>query len=480
MDPPMDEELPLVVDLDGTLIKSNMLLETLVAALHRKPWLLFALPFWLLRGRAGLKRELAGRVAISPRELPYRDEVVKWLGEERGRGRRMVLATASDEKVARSIADHLGTFDEVVASDGRSNLKGPAKRRALVERYGERGFDYAGDGVADLEVWASARRAIVVTDSPDLFARAGRAATQAHEIRIERKGAGVLWKALRIQQWPKNLLVFVPLVTAHLVNDSGAVAQSVAAFAAFCLAASAIYVANDLIDLQADRLHDSKRLRPFASGDLALGWGLALPPLLFALGFAVAAAVGRGLALAVACYAVAGLAYSSALKRVAIMDVIVIAGLYTLRLVGGAAAIQVELSDWLFAFSMFIFFSLAFAKRHAELAKFPREEALGDAKVPGRGYRPSDLPFVAILGAVSGYLSVMVLALYITSHEVLALYQRPSVLWAMAVLMLYWITRVWLLAHRRELNEDPLSFALHDPVSYAVGALTLLVLYVAT
>lgn len=475
----MEEELPLAVDLDGTLIKSNMLLETLVAALHRNPWLVFAVPFWLLRGRAGLKHELAGRANISARELPYRDEVLKWLGQERARGRRVVLATGADEIVARSIAEHLGTFDDVMASDGRNNLIGPAKRQALVARYGEHGFDYIADGVVDLKVWASARRAIVLSDSPDLLARAARVATQTQEFRIARKGVAVLWKALRIQQWPKNLLVFVPLITAHRVNDSVALAQSLAAFLAFCLIASAVYVANDLIDLRSDRLHDKKRLRPFASGDLGIGWGIALLPLLFAGALAVAAAIDKGLVLAIACYAVAGLAYSSTFKRIAILDVIVIAGLYTLRLVGGAAAIRVEVSDWLFAFSMFIFFSLAFAKRHAELAKSPREEANSDAQVPGRGYRPSDLPYIALLGTVSGYLAVVVLAFYITSREVLALYERPSVLWATAILVLYWITRVWLLAHRRELNEDPLSFALHDPTSYAVGVLTLLALYVA-
>jgi 4-hydroxybenzoate polyprenyltransferase len=476
----MDEDLPLAVDLDGTLVKTNMLFETLVAALHRNPWLAFVVPFWLARGRARLKHELAARSSVAAAELPFRDEVVRFLAEERLRGRRLLLTTGADQKVARSIADHLGTFDEVIASDGKRNLKSTAKRQVLVERYGERGFDYIADQGVDVEVWASARRAIVVTSDPGLVERARRAGAQAQQIRVAGRSAAVLWKALRVHQWPKNLLVLVPLVAAHRVNDLVAVAQSAAAFAAFCLVASAIYVANDLIDLRADRLHASKRLRPFASGDLDIEWGLVLIPLLFAAGLGIAVAVGPGLALAVACYAVAGLAYSSVFKRIAILDVIVIAGLYTLRLVGGAAAIRVEVSDWLFAFSMFIFFSLAFAKRHAELAKFPPDEMGGEATLPGRGYRPSDLPFVALLGAVSGYLSVVVLAFYITSHEVLGLYAHPSVLWAMAVLMVYWITRVWLLAHRRELNEEPLSFALRDPTSYAVGVLVLLVLYAAT
>lgn len=456
----MDEDLPLVVDLDGTLIKSDMLLETLVATLRARPWLLPAVPLWLARGRAHLKRELALRAPVAPHELPYRVEVLVRVAGERARGRRLVLATASDEHIARRIAAHLGMFDEVLASDGRRNLKGAAKCHALVERFGERGFDYLGDGVADGEVRAAARRVMLVDHSASRLAPLAR--------------------ALRIGQWPKNLLVFVPLLTAHRVSDADALLRSLVAFAAFCLAASAIYLANDLIDLSADRAHEVKRRRPFAAGDLGIGWGVALIPALLAASIALAATLGREPALAIALYLAMALAYSLALKRVVALDVLVIAALYALRILAGALAIDVVVSDWLFAFSMFFFLSLAFAKRHAELARFPAAAEAPQRAVPGRGYRAGDLPAVALLGAINGYLSIVVLAFYITSHEVLVLYRHPAVLWSMAVLLLYWITRTWLLVHRREMDEDPLSFALRDPVSYAVGALALLAMFLAT
>lgn len=454
----MDEDLPLVVDLDGTLIKSDTLLETLAAALRRLPWVLVLVPFWLVRGRASLKRELARRAPIEAADLPYRADLLEWLAAERRRGRRLVLATAADERVARSVAAHLGAFDEVLASDGRVNLKDGAKARALVERFGEGGFDYVGDGVADGGVRSAARRSIVV---------------EAPRARLP-----VLLRAMRVRQWPKNLLVLVPLLTAHRVGDPGSLLGALAAFASFCCAASAIYLVNDLVDLPADRAHPVKRHRPFASGELGIGWAIALAPVLLAAGFALAAPLGERFAGVLALYLAIAVLYSLALKRVAILDVLVVAGLYALRILAGALAIDVAVSDWLLAFSMFIFLSLAFAKRHGELARFTAQD--GERRLPRRGYRPGDLPAVAVLGATSGYLSILVLALYITSRDVLLLYRHPAVLWAIAVLFLYWIARTWLLVQRGELDEDPLSFALRDPASYAVAALAVLAVYLAT
>lgn len=476
----MQDEVPLVVDLDGTVIKSDMLLETLLAVIRRRPWMVLLVPFWLLRGRAGLKRELSRRAQLAPDELPYRVEVLRWLKEERGRGRHLVLATASDEKVANSIADHLGAFDDVMASNGRRNLKGAAKRAALVERYGERGFDYAGDAVADLEVWSSARRAIVVGNDPGLVAAAGRAAAQTQEIRTSGPTPATLARALRVQQWPKNLLVFVPLVTAHLAGDPAAVGSSLIAFLAFCCAASAIYLVNDLADLKHDRAHERKRARPFASGDLGIGWGMALVPALLAAALGFAALAGWGLTLAVAGYAVAGTLYSVSLKRVAVIDILMIAGFYSARILGGALAIGVVVSDWLFGFSMAIFISLALAKRHAELKRASDLGLDSASRVPGRGYRVGDHRLVGAAGALFALLAVAVLALYITHRDVAILYSHPQILWLAALLLLFWVVRVWLLALRGRLGEDPLSFALRDPASYVAGLLTLLAIFAAT
>lgn len=481
MDRAMDEDLPLVVDLDGTLIKSDMLMETLLAALRRSPWVAFALPFWLLRGRARFKREVALRAgAFSPASLPYRREVLEWLGEERKGGRRLVLATACDERVAQRIADHLGTFDAVVASDGRSNLKGAAKRDALVARYGERGFDYAGDEKADLEVWGSARRSIVVSADAALVAAAARAAPETRAIRVAAAGPAVVWRALRLHQWPKNLLVFVPLVTAHRVNDGQAVLDAVIAFFAFSLVASSIYIVNDLLDLDSDRAHARKRGRPFASGDLGLGWGAVLAPALLLAGLAVADLARPGLVAVVACYAVLGVAYSALLKRIAVVDVLLIAAFYALRILGGAVAIDVVVSDYLFGFGVAMFTSLALAKRHGELMRATDRGVDSAQRLPGRGYRGAHLGPVGWLGTAAGLLSIAVFALYISSREVTALYRQPGILWAAAALQLFWVGRLWRLAHRGRLDEDPLSFALHDPASYAVAGLSLLAVYLAT
>lgn len=476
----MQDEPPLVVDLDGTLIKSDMLLETLVGVIRRGPWLVFLLPFWLMRGRAELKRELALRTHLSPDKLPYRAEVLRWIDEERGRGRRLVLATASDEKIARGIADHLGTFDDVLASNGRENLKGAAKRDALVERFGERGFDYAGDEAADLPVWSAARRAIVVGNDAGLAAAAGRAATESQTLAVAGPALAPLARALRIQQWPKNLLVFVPLVTSHSAGDAQAWFAGFLAFAAFCCAASAIYIVNDLVDLQSDRVHARKRSRPFAAGDLGIGWGIALLPLLLGAAIAIALQAGPNLALAVGAYAIATVMYSMVLKRIAIVDIVMIAAFLTLREVGGAVAIGVEMSDWLLAFSMALFVSVALAKRHAELHRAADAGLAPTARLPGRGYRVGDQGRVEAAGGFFGLVAVVVLALYITHPQVTILYSRPAVLWLADALLAVWLARVWHLAHRGKLGEDPLSFALHDAPSYGIALLTLLAVYAAT
>jgi 4-hydroxybenzoate polyprenyltransferase/phosphoserine phosphatase len=473
-------EPPLIVDLDGSLIRSDMLLETLVAALRRAPYTAFAVPVWLLFGRANLKARLAERVGLAPEHLPYRQDVLEWLASERNLGRRIVLATASDERVARSIAGHLGLFDEVIASTPPRNLKGEAKRRELVARFGEGGFDYAGDSRADLPSWRAARRAILLVDDEGLKAAIGKRAGGEVEVRpppgVSRWRA--MASALRVHQWSKNLLVLVPLFTAHRVADSTLQLAALLAFLAFSLAASAVYVINDLADLDLDRRNSRKRGRAFASGELSLAWGFVLAPLLLAAALALASQVATGLCLAIAAYAAASIAYTLLLKRIAILDVIVLAGLYTLRIIAGALAIDVEVSQWLLAFSMFIFLSLALAKRHVEIASLRQEGA--DVAAPGRGYRAGDLEAVATFGASSAFVSLLILALYVSSQDVLRLYGRPAVLWLLVPVMLYWIARVWLLAWRQELHEDPVVFALHDPASYAAGVLCGLVVFAAT
>jgi 4-hydroxybenzoate polyprenyltransferase len=469
---------PLCVDLDGTLLRTDTLQETLVGALRRAPWILLALPFWLLAGRAALKRQLAARARLDAALLPYDPAVLELVRTERAKGRRIVLATAADATLAEAIARHLGVFDEVIASDGVRNLKGEHKASALRERFGERGYDYVGDSHADHAPWCSASVAYVCASEGVGTARRARE-QGVHVVALERRPLmrWPLLRAMRTHQWVKNLLVFVPLVTAHRLHDEAAVRSSFLAFAAFSLAASGAYLLNDLADLEPDRQHPDKRRRALAAGDLPLWVAVLLAPLLVVLAFALSAQLGARFQLELACYVAATVGYSLWVKRLVLVDVLTLAGLYAVRILAGAAAIPVPVSHWLLVFSLFMFLSLALAKRHAELSALARRAA---TVAPGRGYRTGDRMLLGLMGVVCGQLSVLVFALYITSPEVRALYSRPALLWIACPILLYWVARVWLLAYRDELNEDPLVFALRDRASLALGVAILAVLVAAT
>lgn len=456
--------IPLCVDLDGTLIRSDLLFESALALLRRNPLYIFSFVAWLVKGRAHLKRQIALRAQIDPAALPYDERVVEWLRTEQARPR--VLCTASDAQLAQAVAAHVGVFDAVMASDGEHNLAGRAKGEALRDRYGERGFDYAGNERRDLAVWKYARRAVVVNAARTLPA----AAAQECEVErvFERPAGGLkVWlKALRLHQWAKNLLVFLPMLAGHRVLETQALVHSLVAFVAFGLCASGVYVLNDLFDLDADRRHPRKRLRPFAAGTLPLAHGLIAAPVLVALAFILAFAfVGPAFAGVLAIYYALTLAYSLQLKRVVMLDVVVLAALYTVRIIGGAAAIGGGLSFWLLAFSMFLFLSLAMLKRYTELAALQNGPT---SKASGRGYTVEDTPLIQSLGGSSGYLSVLVLALYINSTASELLYRRPQILWLLCPLLLYWISRVWVIAHRGGMHDDPVVFALVDKVSRVV------------
>lgn len=459
---------PLCVDLDGTLLRSDLLLESTLALLARRPWLAFALPWWLLRGKAHLKQAIARRASVDPATLPYDPRVLEALEAAGREGRRRVLCTASDRALAAPVAAHLGCFEEVLASDGTTNLGGRAKARALVERFGERGFDYAGNAPVDLAVWARARRALVVNAGRGLARRAAGACEVEAHWPAEAAGPSAWFRALRLHQWLKNLLVFVPLLASHRVLEPSALLAAGLAFVAFGLCASGVYLLNDLLDLEADRQHPRKRLRPFAAGRLPLLHGIALAPALALAGLALAWWVSPPFAAVLASYYALTLAYSLRLKRAPMLDVLVLAALYTVRIIGGAVAIASALSFWLLAFSMFIFLSLAMLKRYTELAAMAGD---GRTRAAGRGYTTDDLPLVQSLGGAAGYLAVLVLALYINSPESQVLYARPEVLWLLCPLLLFWIGRSWLVAHRGGMHDDPVVFAATDRVSQGVAAL---------
>lgn len=468
--PRPDVAAPLCVDLDGTLIKTDLLFELLVLLVKRRPLELFKVPGWLLRGRAYLKQQLAARAELDVTSLPYREPLLSFLREEREKGRKLTLATAADARVAGRVAEHLGVFDAVVASDGETNLSGRRKLAALERLHGGPGFVYVGDAAVDLPVWRRAQGAILVAGGTRFEGVLGNVErTFADRFRVREVG-----RAMRLHQWAKNVLLFVPLVLAHQVMTPTAALAALAAFVAFGLLASSVYVQNDLLDLEADRHHARKRFRPFASGALPIRFGLLLAPLLIALSVGISLFLPPLFLGVLGLYFVVTVSYSFYFKRKPILDVLLLSLLYTVRIVAGGAAVGITVSPWLLAFSMFFFLNLAYVKRFSELRELP-----GESSLRARGYARTDLEGLADLGVASGYVSILVVALYINSPEVRTLYSSPQVLWLLCPLLVYWVSRVWLLARRGKMHDDPVVFALRDRVSYAIGALALLVGVVA-
>ncbi len=471
------ESVPLCVDLDGTLIKTDLFAESMVRLLKRNPLYIFLIPFWWMKGRAFLKFQLGMRVQLDVAALPYCEPLIEFLREEHRRGRPLFLATASDRKLAQPVADHVGLFDDVLASNGEHNLRGTRKLQAMEQRFGPAAFDYAGNSSVDYPVWEGSRQAIVVNARKAVTEHAHRLADVSHVFNERRTPIKSIIKTLRPHQWTKNLIVFVPLLTSHQLNQPLLLANALMAFVVFSLCASAVYVLNDLLDLDADRHHPSKRLRPFAAGELSLPTGVALVLGPLAAGGALALLLPKTFAVVLALYFLLAASYSWRLKQLVLLDVFFLAGLYTMRLIAGHEATGIVYSFWLLAFSMFIFLSLALVKRYLELLAL-RQENKHDAK--GRGYTANDLEMVATLGVASGYLSALVLALYVNSEQVVKLYAHKTLLLLICPLLLYWISRVWLIAHRGLMHDDPIVFALKDTTSYAIGILTLIVLWLAT
>lgn len=466
--------VPVCVDLDGTLIATDSLFESLLQLIRRKPEYLVFLPFWLLSGRAHLKRRIAEAAPIDSGTLPYNQDLLDWLQEEDRRGTVLVLATAADELLARQVANELGIFDELLASNGVQNLKGEAKLHRLQERFPM--FDYAGDSKADIAIWRKCRRAIVVNASLGVVRRATSA---ANVDRIFPKRDSVLRSllaCLRPHQWLKNLLVFVPLVTSHQIFVKSNLISATMAFAAFCLCASAVYIWNDLMDLPSDRIHPIKRQRPFARGSVPISVGLGLSPLLLAASFAIASFLREFSMWVLAIYFLLATVYTFDFKRRLLLDIFSLASLYTLRIVMGHTSTGIAFSPWLLAFSVFIFMSLAFCKRSAELYQV---RTTGRGEAAGRAYRDSDLPLMTTFGAASAFASAVVLTLYFNSDAVRGLYRQPQVLWLLFPLLLYWLTRMLVVTHRGKMNEDPILFALKDKVTYYVGVVACIIMWLA-
>ena len=452
-------DIPLVVDLDGTLCRTDTLHEALLSLAATQPWVLLRLPGWLAEGRAGLKARLVDQGIVAPDELPFNDIVLEMLRQARAEGRRTALVSAADHRQVTAVAEAVGLFDEAYGTAEGQNLKGAAKADFLTRHYGDGTFDYIGDSKADLPVWAAARQAITIGASTSLKRATAEINANVHHIDPPEDRGRAMLRAMRPHQWSKNLLMFLPALAAHDPSRLGGVLLG---FLAFCLTASAVYVINDLLDLAADRNHPRKRLRPFASGVLSASTGVAMAAGLLALALILGSLTGNPLFLAVlVLYLIATFLYSFWLKRKLIIDVLMLAGLYTVRIIAGAAAAAVLLSPWLLGFSMFLFLALAAIKRLAELT----DQMATGRESRGRAYEVEDLPILRGLALSAGNTAVLVMALYISSDTVRALYTDPNLLWLICPILLYWTLRMVMKTHRGLMTDDPIVYAVTDRVS---------------
>jgi 4-hydroxybenzoate polyprenyltransferase/phosphoserine phosphatase len=470
------DSVPLFVDLDGTLIKTDLLVESAFLLLKKQPWMLLAMLYWLAYGKARLKEEIAQRTVLDFEVLPLQKEFVEFLHNEAKNGRTLYLATASDRRLAEPVAKRLGIFKRVLASEGRCNLKGARKLEAILACCNGSAFDYAGNERVDYSIWDKARRAIVVNPDIGVINGARKRGYEVQQVFDDRPPKAKTWiRALRIHQWAKNVLLGVPILTAHAFAFS-AIAEIVTAFSAFGLVASATYLLNDLLDLVSDRHHPSKRKRPFAAGDIGLASGVLGMIITFGAGFGLAVQLSGHFLFTLLAYLGLTISYSFYFKRIVLIDVLLLASLYTIRIVAGAYAIEVPLSSWLLGFSMFIFLSLALVKRCTELMAMQR---LSRETIKGRDYRVSDYAMLSAMGVASGYISILVLALFISSPESVGKYTYPVLLWLLCPLMAYWVSRLWLKTSRGEMHDDPLIFSLKDQASWIVFIMMMMVTLVS-
>jgi 4-hydroxybenzoate polyprenyltransferase len=461
----------LCVDLDGTLVRSDTLLEGIFSLplSPRLPWCFSG----LFSGRATFKNRVAALTKLDPATLPYNEQLLTYLHQQKSAGRPLFLVTAADSAIAHRIADHLELFDDVMASDPSRNLKGHIKAEALSQRFGEKGFSYVGNSQADIPVWQASASAIVVNASPQVSAAAHRAANIESEFAPRPSRLKSLLRAMRPHQWIKNILIFVPIITAHAIHDLSGWIHDVFAFLAFCATASGIYILNDLSDLNADRHHPRKSHRPLASGALPLHLGAIASILLLTAGVTLAI-FGHVFAI-ILLYAAMSVAYSAKLKEMPLVDVFVLAALYSIRLFAGGQASGNPVSFWLLTFSNFLFLSLALVKRVNEIKNIPA----GEAVIARRGYRPADLSLLQMFGCGSALAASMVLALYVQSEATAERYNSPAVLWTLVPLILFWQFRIWLATTRGEMRDDPITFAAYDWVTWLVAAACFIILLVA-
>ena len=456
---------PLVVDVDGTLIRSDLLIESALQFVGGHPLELWKLPVWLSSGKSVLKSKLAERVSLNTETIPLREATVAWIRDAQAQGRAVYLASASSKRYVEALASRLGGIAGVFATDHATNLAGDRKAARLVEAFGAGGFDYIGDDPVDMPVWRAAGSALAITRTGRFESDIRRVFPDATVLERPRPQLRTYLRALRPHQWVKNVLIFLPLLSGHLFIAKS-ILTALGALVCFCAAASSAYLVNDLLDLPADREHHRKRNRPFASGALPLVHGPIMAAALLVAAVAGALALSLSFCLVLLFYIVVTLVYSLVLKREMLVDVITLGGLYTVRVLAGVIVLNTSRSPWLLMFCLFLFLGLAIVKRCSELVVKMKE---GKLAVSGRGYRVSDLGVMNALAAAAGFGAVLIFSLYIASPDVIALYRHPNYLWLVCPLLLYWVSRLLMLASRGEMHDDPVVFAITDRTSLLTG-----------
>lgn len=468
----------LVVDLDHTLIRTDTLLESVILYLKSNPLVIFHLCAWLFKGKSYFKDQLAQRVRPDAATLPYRQDVLDYIARAKSSGIPAILATASHHRIAEDIGGHLGLFTGILASDADTNLSGQRKLEAILAKAAGKPFAYIGDAIVDIPIWEAANVAVLV-DPPAKLQKRLKEHSRIDVLPTRQRESTLLTiiKALRIHQWAKNFLVFLPAIMAHRIMDPTVILQLLPAFLSLGLVASSVYLLNDLLDLESDRQHSRKKFRPIAAGSLSIIKAILFIPFFLVVSFSIAwLSLPLPFLFALFIFLLLTSLYSFYLKQKIILDVVLLATLYTLRVIAGAIAVNILVTSWLLAFSMFFFLSLALMKRYSELLMM--HESL--KRIPGRGYIRVDCDTTLIAGIACGQLSLLVFALYMNDTYIQESYGAPQLLWFVLLVLFYWLTRMWMLAHREEMLEDPIVFTIKDRVSYVALAVIILIMLAAS
>jgi 4-hydroxybenzoate polyprenyltransferase len=472
----MAEQFPLVVDLDGTLISTDVLMEQLFILLKRKPYFIFPIIIWFFQGYAKLKLEITKRVELNPDILPYKDEVIQFVKEQKKTGRKIILATAAQIENAEIIGNYIGIFDEIIATTPNYNLRGNNKRLILNQKFGERKYDYIGDAYIDLNVWKSARKAILVEPSKDLISRT-KQITEIDKIFYAKDSRfNIFLRSIRINQWIKNILIFVPTLLAHNF-ELNILLQLLISFILFSIVSSSVYLINDLYDLESDRKHPIKKNRPLAAGQMHLSTGLYYSMAFLTLSLIICFFFfSNSLFYILILYFISNLFYSLYFKYQPIFDIILLSFLYTIRLFAGGIIANVIISDWLISFSMFFFLSLATLKRYAELKIYENNMLTGSTV---RGYSINDIQFLFISGIALSITSTLIFILYLQSDKVTKLYSHPQYLIVIAIILITFLLRTWFNVGKKFKTDNPIEMVLSDKVNYILLTIGVIIMFLA-